>query len=158
MKIIFLDIDGVLNSREYDKRRDLTKLTNIDETRLPFVKQIVDETGAVIVLSSTWRTHWNSDRDKCDEAGVYITDIFSKYGMDIYDKTPDLGYSADRHDEIKQYMTELGEDVENFVIVDDYRYGWGELSDNFVKTDPYGSLGIDEDVVACAVKILNKGK
>ena len=154
MKIIFLDIDGVLNSREYDRNRDYTKQTNIDETRLPYVKQIVDKTGAAIVLSSTWRRHWSSNRDRCDGDGLYMTDLFAKYGLTIYDKTPD-GNFVDRHDEIKHYMLYSGEPISSFVIIDDYGFGWGEFSDRFVKTDPYGSLGIDEDVVKRAVEILN---
>ena len=158
MKIIFLDIDGVLNSREYDRNRDWTIQTAIDETRVPFVKRIVDATGAVIVLSSTWRTHWNSDKAKSDSEGLYIIETFAKYGLEIYDKTPDLGYYVDRPDEIKQYLDELGEEVESFVIIDDYMYGWGKLSDNFVKTDPYRTLGIDEDTVEKAIKILNGGQ
>ena len=155
MKIIFLDIDGVLNSNAYDRVRDKTKQTNIDETRIPFVKQIVDRTGAVIVLSSTWRMYWNSDRAKCDDDGLYMIDLFAKYGVEIYDKTPDLGHFADRPDEIKQYLDELGEEVDSFVIIDDYMYGWGELGSRFVKTEPYRTLGIDEDTVERAVKILN---
>ena len=55
MKILFLDIDCVLNSREYDCRRNWNDQTNIDETRLPLVKEIVKKTGAEIVLTSTWR-------------------------------------------------------------------------------------------------------
>ena len=57
MKILFLDIDGVLNSRAYDCRRNWNDKTNIDETRLPLVKEIVEKTGAEIVLTSTWRRH-----------------------------------------------------------------------------------------------------
>ena len=30
MKVVFLDIDGVLNSRKYDKTRDYSKQTDID--------------------------------------------------------------------------------------------------------------------------------
>ena len=59
MKVIFLDIDGVLNSRRYDAKRDKNGNTNIDETRLPLVKRIVDATGARIVLSSSWRNDWD---------------------------------------------------------------------------------------------------
>ena len=46
MKILFLDIDGVLNSRAYDCRRNWNEQTNIDETRLPLVKEIVAKTAA----------------------------------------------------------------------------------------------------------------
>ena len=46
MKILFLDIDGVLNSRAYDRRRNWDEQTNIDETRLPLLREIVDRTGA----------------------------------------------------------------------------------------------------------------
>ena len=60
IKVIFLDIDGVLNSLAYDRGRKEND-GNIDETRLPLIKQIVDETQAKIVLSSSWRTHWNKD-------------------------------------------------------------------------------------------------
>ncbi|MBD5132008.1 MAG: hypothetical protein HDT28_05400 [Clostridiales bacterium] len=155
MKIIFLDIDGVLNSREYDRRRDWSKQTAIDETRLPFVKQIIDATGAVIVLSSTWRIHWNADKNKCREDGVYITELFAKYGVEIYDKTPDLGINGDRADEIREYLTTCGEDIESYVIIDDCRYDWREMNDRFVKTSPYRTLGIDEETTALAIKILN---
>lgn len=52
MKVIFLDIDGVLNSFIYDLERKEGE-TAIDHTRLPLLKRIVDETGAIIVLSSS---------------------------------------------------------------------------------------------------------
>ena len=80
MKIIFLDIDGVLNSREYDRKRNWNEQTDIDETRLPLVKEIIDKTGAKIVLISTWRNHWDRDESLCDEDGMYINRLFSKYG------------------------------------------------------------------------------
>lgn len=81
MKILFLDIDGVLNSREYDRKRNWNEQTDIDETRLPLVKEIIDKTGAKIVLISTWRSHWNRDVNLCDEDGMYINRLFSKYGL-----------------------------------------------------------------------------
>ena len=96
MKIIFLDIDGVLNSRVYDRKRNWNEQTDIDETRLPLVKKIVDGTGAKIVLSSTWREHWDKNHEKCDEDGIYINNTFAKFGLEIYDKTPDLELGADR--------------------------------------------------------------
>lgn len=155
MKVIFLDIDGVLNSRAYDKKRDINAQTNIDETRLPLVKRIVEETGAKIVLSSTWREDWEKDPDICREDGVYINQMFSKFGLEIFDKTPFLGICADRSEEIKTWLEETPHKIESFVIIDDYRFGWGSLSDNFVKTNPNFGLGLEEVHVLKAIKILN---
>lgn len=158
MKVIFLDIDGVLNSRYYDLKRDWNKQTNIDETRLPLLKEIVDKTGAKIVLSSTWRVHWNKEPEKCDVDVKYINKIFAKFGLEIYDKTPDIGDYAERHDEIKTWLDSSKDIIENFVKLDDYRYGWKGLSENFVKTDQNFGLGLDEEHVDKAIKILSSDK
>jgi len=156
MKVIFLDIDGVLNSRIYDRKRNWNEQTDIDETRLPHLKKIVDETGAKIVLSSTWREHWDKDPRICRADGEYINKTFAKFGLEIYDKTPDLGLTAERPDEIRAWLDSAREPVESFVIIDDYRYGWGNLSDNFVKTNPHFGLGLEEEHVEKAIEILNK--
>ena len=155
MKIIFLDIDGVLNSRAYDRKRNWNEQTDIDETRLPFIKQIVDAADAKIVLSSTWRQHWNKDPNYCDEDGRYINNAFAKFGLQIFDKTPDLGITASRREEISKWLKETEHAVESFVIIDDYRYGWGDLSEHFVKTDPNFRLGIEKEQAEEAIKILN---
>lgn len=103
----FFGIDGVLNSRLYDRKRNWSEQTNIDETRRPLVKEIVVATGAKIILSSTWREHWDTDPEKCDDDGVYINETFAKYGLEIYDKTPDLGIDFDRTDEIKAWLNSV---------------------------------------------------
>lgn len=155
MKVIFLDIDGVLNSRRYDAKRDKNGNTNIDETRLPLVKNIVDATGARIVLSSSWRNDWDVDPALCRDDGVYINNSFEKYGLKIYSKTPYLGICAQRREEVKKWLADCIEEVESFVIIDDYRFGWGELSGNFVITNPNFGLGLEEEHVERAIEILN---
>ena len=59
MKIIFLDIDGVLNSDEYfDKIKNLNINgieNDIDIRKIILLKKSLDETGAKIVLTSSWR-------------------------------------------------------------------------------------------------------
>lgn len=156
MKVIFIDIDGVLNSYAYDSKRDWNGQTNIDETRLPLVKRIVDKTGAKIVLTSSWRGHWDKCNGKCDEDGIYINKTFAKFGLQVYDKTPDLGSSFDRPKEIKAWIQTATEDIESFVIIDDYRYGWGNLSDNFVKANPVFGLGLEKEHAGRAIEILLK--
>lgn len=64
IKVIFLDVDGVLNSHQYYEELErqvkngqaqdgFDKL--IDKDAVLRVKKICDETGAKIVISSTWR-------------------------------------------------------------------------------------------------------
>lgn len=155
MKILYLDIDGVLNSQAYDLNRDRNEQTNIDETRLPLVKEIVDKTGAKIVLTSTWRSHWNKEETACDDDGRYINRLFAKYGLAIYDKTPELGRPFLRKDEIKAWLSEHTNEVERFAILDDYKFGWGELTDHCVFTNPTRGLGLEEEHVARAIELLN---
>lgn len=155
MKILFLDIDGVLNSREYDRRRNWNEQTDIDETRLPLVKEIIDKTGAKIVLISTWRNHWDRDESLCDEDGMYINRLFSKYGLAIYDKTQDLGLLSKRKDEVKTWLAEHKSDIESFVILDDYRFGWDDLSDFYIHTNPNYGLGLEDEHVEKAITLLN---
>ena len=59
MKVIFLDVDGVLNSDEYfDKIKNVNICgieSEIDVEKIKLLKKAVDETGANVVLSSSWR-------------------------------------------------------------------------------------------------------
>ncbi len=158
MKVIFLDIDGVLNSPVYNAKRNSNALSFIDETRLPLIKEIVDETAAKIVLSSTWRQHWDKNKQLCDEYGLHIDKVFKKYELNVFDKTPELGFFSSRRDEINRWLNDTSEKIESFVIIDDYGYDWGELSDYFVKTDPYLHSGLEEDDALRAIEILNGGK
>ncbi len=64
MKIIFLDVDGVLNCHNtFKKQHEKYIKTGIWEieielSKVKLLKQIVDNTNAKIVLSSTWRLSW----------------------------------------------------------------------------------------------------
>ena len=156
MKIIFLDFDGVLNSAQYDRERDMTTNTNIDESRLPLLKHIVDATQAKIVLSTSWRHHWNKNISACDDVGLWINTIFKKYGMEIYGKTPQLHLGAGRKAEIVSWLEFPPEKVESFVILDDYGFGWEELGERLVKTSPYIGKGLEKEHVEKAIKILTK--
>lgn len=150
-----MDLDGVLNSAAYDRKRDWSKQTYIDETRLPLLKRIVEKTGAKIVFNSTWREHWDKRPQLCDEEGKYIEACFKRFGLEIYDKTPDLGILAERGEEISAWLS-LHEKVENFVILDDYPYGFGALRKYLVKTDPRRTLGLEEEQAERAVEMLNR--
>lgn len=52
MKVLFLDIDGVLNGHEWD---DEAKSCNIRRECVKHLNRVIHETGCKVVLSSAWR-------------------------------------------------------------------------------------------------------
>ena len=112
MKIIFLDIDGVLNSDEYFEKTVHLNIqgieSEIDIEKVKLLKKAIDETGAKVVLSSTWRYK---------RKVKYLKELLSHYGIVIVDSTPFL--ENKRGLEIKQWLSIHSMFVEDFVILDD---------------------------------------
>lgn len=125
MRVIFLDVDGVLNSEDdlkiYREKNGITGCIlydNVEERPLKLLKQIVDVTGAVIVLSSSWRLGYGKT-ESIFGGRLYekVSAALKANGMEIYDITPYMP-GAQRGDEIKQWLSKR-QDVESFVILDD---------------------------------------
>lgn len=143
MKVLFLDVDGVLNSDSYDREWNHTPPSNVDETRLPLLLRILEETGAVIVLSTSWRRLWDPDPALRRPGWRAVGDAFDRYGISFYDRTPDYG-GNDRDREIRDWLASHADEVESFAILDDYGYGWGDLADRLVQTSPRIGRGLSE--------------
>ena len=150
MKVIFLDIDGVLNSEQYIRECDGCGIV-IDPSKMVLLKQIVDATNARIVLSTSWREHWSKDDTQCDSTGVLMNSIFGAYGLQIFDKTPQL--HTRREEEIRNWLDEHPE-VENFVVLDDMLLSGEFLTGHFVKISAYFG-GLDATDAQNAIGILN---
>lgn len=63
MKVIFLDFDGVMDTAYYGHVHGKEDLPNSDEFGTVFdpncvrsLKEIIDKTGAVIVVTSSWKS------------------------------------------------------------------------------------------------------
>jgi len=139
MKIIFLDIDGVLNDAPtiMEKDNDLPA-----EPHLSCLKQIVDATGAEIVLSSTWRLFPQSRND--------VRNKLKTVGLQFIDRTKEL---RDRDTEIREWLGRHPE-VDNYVILDDETEFSPELTAHQVITTFYE--GLLPKHIKLAVEILNK--
>jgi len=128
MKVLFLDIDGVLNSDiDFFELRKFGHPINeikgsqvINRGHLALLQQIIEDTSAKIVLSSTWRLHY-----KLDE--IYEMFTARDFSLDrevLHDITPSLsrGFSDNhyrhRGGEIREYLKTHPE-VEKFLILDD---------------------------------------
>lgn len=159
MKIIFLDIDGVLNSKEFFQNRQPTQgLNEIDEEKVKLLQQIVQATNAKIVLTSTWRIY-----DKADKVYQYLVDILAKYDLSIFDCTPWI--NEDRPHEIAVWLSmwnalrDVHEHIFGFVSLDDdftdkqyARYG---MQHQLIKTTFYGEHGgLQPEHVQQAIDIL----
>lgn len=144
MKIVFLDFDGVLNSERYVRNCGEYGVI-IDPSRMQLLKQIIEATGAKIVLSTSWREHWT-------KTGTEINEIFEAYQLEIFDKTPKLG--GRREQEIEAWLDRVS-NVENFIVLDDAFLSADFLTGHFVKTSNFRE-GLGEENVALAIEILNR--
>lgn len=155
MKVIFLDIDGVLNSSNYRRQLGIQYFSEIiDRRKMPLLKEIVDATDAKIVLSTTWRKYWNEGENQLDPAGQYINDLFAEYGLTVHSKAPVLE-NAGRDVEIRAWLKKYPY-VDGFLILDDKDFGWpADLRAHFIWTDLNGD-GLEEAQVREAIAVLNE--
>jgi hypothetical protein len=103
MKVIFLDIDGVLNCKKTTNPRKLPYV--VDRKLLGKFTRLVERTDAKVVLSSTWRY---------DPAGLFSA---KHWGIPFMDITPDMPNRA-RRDEILAWLKKHP-NVTRFVVLDD---------------------------------------
>ncbi len=127
MKVIFLDVDGVLNSDDYINRTMYKKTNGIEEDiDIELVKKIVDVakiTNSTIVISSSCRYNTSSFRD--------LQQLFMKFNTYL-DQAPICGKI--RGLEIKKYL-KRHPFVEDYVILDDevFESFDDELMKHFIK-------------------------
>lgn len=157
-KIIFLDVDGVLNSEKsivetymFRKENNLPKGATDEvfpDEYLLNLKDLIDKTGAFIVISSTWRRHYPNDR----KWNKLIANL-KKYNLDtkIIDSTPIL--YKQRGEEIREWLSK-NPDVTNFVIIDDDSDMCEFTNTHLAKCS--WKTGFIEDVKNKALEILNK--
>ena len=149
--IIFLDIDGVLNSdkyfdsisnKEYINPVDRLML-DIDTSKVKLLLEIVGRTNAKIVITSSWR------RMKLYQ---YIKERLVSMGLPVVGETPFI--EGRRGEEIRSYLLENR--VSNYCIIDDEVFkDYNTLEDNLVVTDFYED-GLTKEHAKEVVKRLSK--
>lgn len=151
MKVLFLDVDGVLNSKLWCEYNDEL----IDSGKVSLLKTIIDNTNAKIVLSSTWR-ELDCDIKECKEMYQYLVDSLAEKGLQIYDKTYLKG--CNRPKEIKDWLSK--NNASNFVSLDDdfnlKNYEEYGIGNHLVSTSFWGKNGgLQDSHVKEAIRILN---
>lgn len=150
-KILFLDVDGVLNSWQYAATLGQTSLLRMDPRAVALLYDIVCKTGCKIVVSSTWRIGGIGARsdfrkyiNECDPSGPNRTLTKSVIGATPILNTP-------RGEEIKTWIDEHNFEG-NFVIVDDDS-DMGDLMPHLVKTTM--DYGLTSEIADEIIRRLN---
>ncbi len=123
MKVIFLDIDGVLNNGKWIKALAGgfdNPINQMDPSAVARLNALTEATGAKIVVSSTWRLIFLSK--SVDPLGM-LERCLRAYGIkgDIIGMTPrkDNAIRNQRGKEIQAWLDEHHSEVSKFVIIDD---------------------------------------
>lgn len=141
MKIIFCDVDGVLNNANLLREGGID---TIADSLLAILKKIIISTDAKIVLSSTWRINPDNRR--------LVREAFARHDMDFIDCTVDL-WREDRSIEILEWL-HRNPQVEKFAVLDDDPdAGTNGLHDSFFKTS--FDVGLTEDIANKIILHLN---
>ena len=156
MKVIFLDIDGVLTTCSYNN----PDTNHINPEKVQILSQTVERTGAKIVLISTWKMGYDKDSGKKEDYYRVLENILAQYGLEIFDITDDIPekikeplpqnfsledldniegvYGTGRAAEVEKWIR--NHSVEDFVILDDENHDWKEygMNKNWIHTSYYG--------------------
>jgi hypothetical protein len=135
MKIIFLDIDGVLNCKKTPNPRKFPYI--VDKQLLARLRRLLARTGAKVVLSSSWRT---------DPVGLFA----AKYwGVPFMDVCPDMPKSP-RRNEVLRWLARHPK-VTRYAIIDDE----DDELDDLPLFQPSSKTGLTGDVAKGVEKYLN---
>jgi len=145
-KIIFLDIDGVVNSSFFFKTQpDKDREHDIDPKAVEILQRILKETGAEVVLSSSWRggeeNHKVIRNLVCDFTQITPRCCAGIRGVEIYTWI-DKNIPYDEKDQLK------------YAILDDDSDMLLWQKDHFFQCD--NEFGLTEEIANNVINHLNK--
>ena len=153
MKVIFLDIDGVLNDSDSNTR--CHGVIGIDDKKVKLLSKIVYNTKSALILTSSWKVHWERFyKDDQHELGNYLDRKLKRQRLYITDKTTPHG--SERGREISEFLQRY--QVEKWIVLDDdifEDYEKYNILPHLVKTSFYDG-GLKECHIEKALKLLNE--
>ena len=157
IKVVFLDVDGVLNCQ--DTEETCGDYIGIEDTKVTLLKQIIDATGAAIILISSWKEGWTSNPNfkiTQDELATYLDKKLAKQGLVIQSKTFDG--NSNRGKGIIRFIDkqkEIGINIDKYIILDDEMFDYLEvdIAEHLIKTSFCGN-GLELKHVKRAIEAL----
>jgi hypothetical protein len=144
MKVIFLDVDGVLNSGFFLHNIREAYGDDIDRKLLQILADVVQTTDAKVVISSFWRYD--------DKLMAMLFCAFREFGIEdsIIGFTPLTIEDPPRVEEIITWL----EGYDRYVIIDDDKSAGIGMGARFFLTD--AKVGITEQIARRMIEYLQK--
>ncbi len=171
MKVIFLDIDGVLlpllSGPEYEKL-GISKGSKLDfmerakrilkDSAVNELIRILEQTWAKIVISSSWRHHWEFCRDLLWDCRA--NDRYSLWEY-VISKTPsktDGGRSTEILSWIDQYHKTCKDwwHISHWIAIDDEGYDMKAIKRLWKLVKTNGHIGLSKEDADQVISILNQ--
>lgn len=154
-KVIFLDIDGVLNCSTTTSRIGVHPF--VDDNKLELLHDIVVSTGAKIVLSSSWR--FGAFNTATPSERMFLMELlqaFRNHGLEMWHSVTPASAEGCLHrgKEILKWL-ENNSGVEKWVAVDDVADDLEGVMDRAVITT--WEKGLTPELAIKVIKMLNEG-
>ena len=167
MRVIFLDVDGVLNHKCFDDEymsnynyNNKNEIVGVDPEKVKILAKICEETYSKVVLSSSWKL--GLEHGYVSKSLYRLVEMLYDNGIDLIDVTscipnPSKGGGQEMWKEwdIECYLHEHPE-VTKYCIFDDETYDLLTKKDHLIQTD--WKKGILPEHVNEVRRIYRKGR
>ena len=155
--ILFLDVDGVLNCHTTTETSP-SGMIGIGDVQLNFLKELIDKTNSLIVLTSTWRLEFDENFNPKTDDAKYLIEKLNGKNLKIYDMLrKEINEYDSRGTQIVDWISEHPQ-FKKFLILDDEYFNYRELNlKYFVKTNFYG-VGLNKKAIKKSIYKLKQQK
>lgn len=117
--IVFLDVDGVLNTDSTSDRSPMNYV-GIEQGKVRILHTILEQNDAILVLTTTWKRTWSRSLPEMtmDKDCVYMVTKFAEENVFACDKTDDDGY--DRGHGIARWLQKHPH--KGWIVLDDEKF------------------------------------
>lgn len=145
-RVLFLDIDGVLNSNFWNDshQKEISDGILIDEEKIKILAHLIKKANAKVILHSGWRTWFGQDLKPLRPESQRLVEMLNREGVSIDGITPDLTteeirktkkFSLVKADEILLWLEQHNE-VIGWVVLDDLDLHNADIEKHQVMPDP----------------------
>ncbi len=162
--VIFLDIDGVLNSNFWNENneREISNGILVDKEKVKLLGALVKSTESKLILHSGWRFWFDADLKPLRVEAEKFLELLSSEGLSLDGVTPDLTteeiretkkFSLVKANEILLWLSKH-DNVQNWVVLDDLDLHNEVIEKSQIKTDP--TLGLTSEDIKKAEEMLQR--